>query len=168
MGKTMQRIIDSIDLVLSRFLIALMMLIVLAVTWQVFTRFIIQDPSSWTEELARFLLIWIGVLGASYALRTRAHLGIDLITQRVGEAGRRRIKFTVYGVVILFAFFVMVVGGIRLVNLTFSLNQISAALGIRMGYIYTVLPISGSLMIVYSILFMIRPDGSSYQPEGEE
>ncbi|MBC8400369.1 MAG: TRAP transporter small permease [Candidatus Marinimicrobia bacterium] len=164
----MQRIIESIDLVLSRFLIGLMTLIVLAVTWQVFTRFIIQDPSSWTEELARFLLIWIGVLGASYALRTRAHLGIDLITQRVGEAGRRRIKFTVYSVVILFAFFVMVVGGIRLVNLTFSLNQISAAMGIRMGYIYTVLPISGSLMIIYSILFMISPDDSSYMPEGEE
>jgi TRAP-type C4-dicarboxylate transport system permease small subunit len=167
MDKTFSyRLIAGIDLVLRRFLIILMALIVLAVTWQVFTRFIIQDPSSYTEELARFLLIWIGILGAAYALRTRAHLGIDLISQRVGEKDRKRIQVTVYSTVIFFAFFVMVVGGIRLVNITFSLNQISAAMGIRMGYIYTVLPLSGILMIIYSLLLMFD---SSEQPavEGE-
>jgi TRAP-type C4-dicarboxylate transport system permease small subunit len=167
MDKTFSyRLIAGIDLVLRRFLIILMALIVLAVTWQVFTRFIIQDPSSYTEELARFLLIWIGILGAAYALRTRAHLGIDLIAQRVGEKDRKRIQVTVYSTVIFFAFFVMVVGGIRLVNITFSLNQISAAMGIRMGYIYTVLPLSGILMIIYSLLLMFD---SSEQPavEGE-
>jgi TRAP-type C4-dicarboxylate transport system permease small subunit len=167
MDKTFSyRLIAGIDLVLRRFLIILMALIVLAVTWQVFTRFIIRDPSSYTEELARFLLIWIGILGAAYALRTRAHLGIDLIAQRVGEKDRKRIQVTVYSTVIFFAFFVMVVGGIRLVNITFSLNQISAAMGIRMGYIYTVLPLSGILMIIYSLLLMFD---SSEQPavEGE-
>jgi TRAP-type C4-dicarboxylate transport system permease small subunit len=167
MDKTFSyQLIAGIDLVLRRFLIILMALIVLAVTWQVFTRFIIRDPSSYTEELARFLLIWIGILGAAYALRTRAHLGIDLISQRVGEKDRKRIQVTVYSTVIFFAFFVMVVGGIRLVNITFSLNQISAAMGIRMGYIYTVLPLSGILMIIYSLLLMFD---SSEQPavEGE-
>jgi len=167
MDKTFSyQLIAGIDLVLRRFLIILMALIVLAVTWQVFTRFIIRDPSSYTEELARFLLIWIGILGAAYALRTRAHLGIDLIAQRVGEKDRKRIQVTVYSTVIFFAFFVMVVGGIRLVYITFSLNQISAAMGIRMGYIYTVLPLSGILMIIYSLLLMFD---SSEQPavEGE-
>jgi TRAP-type C4-dicarboxylate transport system permease small subunit len=157
----MQKMIKLLDTVLTRFLTGLMVLMVLAVTWQVFTRFIIRDPSSYTEELARFLLIWIGILGAAYALRTRAHLGIDLIAQRVGEKDRKRIQVTVYSTVIFFAFFVMVVGGIRLVNITFSLNQISAAMGIRMGYVYTVLPLSGILMIIYSLLLMFD---SSEQP----
>ena len=157
----MQKMIKLLDTVLTRFLTGLMVLMVLAVTWQVFTRFIIRDPSSYTEELARFLLIWIGILGAAYALRTRAHLGIDLIAQRVGEKDRKRIQVTVYSTVIFFAFFVMVVGGFRLVNITFSLNQISAAMGIRMGYIYTVLPLSGILMIIYSLLLMFD---SSEQP----
>jgi TRAP-type C4-dicarboxylate transport system permease small subunit len=157
----MQKMIKLLDTVLTRFLTSLMVLMVLAVTWQVFTRFIIRDPSSYTEELARFLLIWIGILGAAYALRTRAHLGIDLIAQRVGEKDRKRIQVTVYSTVIFFAFFVMVVGGIRLVNITFSLNQISAAMGIRMGYVYTVLPLSGILMIIYSLLLMFD---SSEQP----
>ncbi len=150
----MQKAIDAIDYVLTRFLILLMALIVLAVTWQVFTRFIIKDPSSFTEELARFLLIWIGVLGASYALRTRSHLGIDLITERVGQRGKMILQLFIYTIIILFATAVLIVGGIRLVELTFSLNQISAALGIKMGYVYTVLPLSGVLMVVYSLNFI--------------
>ncbi len=165
----MQKAIDAIDFFLTRFLIFLMALIVLAVTWQVFTRFIIQDPSSFTEELARFLLIWIGVLGASYALRTRSHLGIDLITERVGPRGKLILQIFVYAIIIVFATAVMIVGGIRLVDLTFSLNQISAALGIKMGYVYTVLPLSGTLMVLYSVFFMweaITSPPSSTEGEG--
>jgi len=150
----MQKVIDAIDYVLTRFLILLMALIVLAVTWQVFTRFIIKDPSSFTEELARFLLIWIGVLGASYALRTRSHLGIDLITERVGPRGKIILQIIVYALIIVFATAVMIVGGIQLVELTFTLQQTSAALGVKMGYVYSVIPLSGLLMVIYSLLFM--------------
>jgi len=164
----MQKAIDAIDFVLTRFLILLMALIVLAVTWQVFTRFIIKDPSSFTEELARFLLIWIGVLGASYALRTRSHLGIDLITERVGQRGKMILQLFIYTIIILFATAVLIVGGIRLVELTFSLNQISAALGIKMGYVYTVLPLSGVLMVVYSLNFIWETiTDSAPKTEGE-
>lgn len=150
----MQKLIELIDYGLTRLLMTLMAVIVLTVTWQVVTRFIIKDPSSYTEELARFLLIWIGVLGASYALRTRSHLGIDLITQRVGPTGQMILQVVVYSLVILFAVSVMIIGGIRLVELTFSLNQLSAAMGIHMGYIYTVVPISGLLMVLYSSVFI--------------
>jgi TRAP-type C4-dicarboxylate transport system permease small subunit len=58
--------------------------------------------------------------------------------------------------VLIFAFFVLVVGGLRLVILTFTLNQISPALGITMGYVYIVLPLTGLLMIYYSIVFIVK------------
>jgi len=143
-----------VDKVLTTFLISLMALIVLVVTWQVVTRFLMSTPSSVTEELARFLLIWIGVLGSSYALRTRAHLGIDILSTKLQGRQKDYLTLGIYLLVILFAALVMVVGGVRLVILTFSLEQISAALGIRMGYIYLVLPLSGSLMIYYSVYFI--------------
>ena len=63
----MQKITHIITKVLEIFLIILMAAIVIDVVWQIFTRFILRDPSSYTEELAGFLLIWIGLLGASYA-----------------------------------------------------------------------------------------------------
>ncbi len=152
----MEKISKYIDKSLSIVLIFLMSAIVLAVTWQVLTRFVLQHPSSFTEELARFLLIWIGLLGASYAFRNKAHLGIDVLTYRFQGAKKQTVAVTVCSLVIAFAFFVMIVGGLRLVQLTFALNQISAALGIKMGYIYLVIPLSGILIIYYSVLFIVQ------------
>jgi TRAP-type C4-dicarboxylate transport system permease small subunit len=117
---------------------------------------VLQHASSFTEELARFLLIWIGLLGASFALRTKAHLGIDVLTFRLTGMKKQIVTISVYGLVLLFALVIMVIGGFRLVQLTFSLNQISAAIGIKMGYIYLVLPISGLLFMYYSFCFIIQ------------
>jgi len=152
----MDRLTKAITKTLELVLIILMGLIVVDVTWQIFTRFILKDPSSYTEELAGFLLIWIGLLGASYALYTRAHLGIDILTTQLKGAKRKGAEILIYSIVLLFAFFVLVIGGIRLVDLTLTLSQISPAMGIPMGYIYFVLPLTGVLMIYYSMVFIIE------------
>ncbi|MBC8374630.1 MAG: TRAP transporter small permease [FCB group bacterium] len=147
----MKAITSLLDKLLSKLLVALMGAIVLVVTWQVVTRFLMSSPSSYTEELARFLLIWIGVLGGSYALRTRAHLGIDILSTKLHGRQKDMLMIGIYLAIILFAVLILVIGGIKLVALTFTLNQTSASLGIKMGYIYSVLPLSGSTMIIYSI-----------------
>jgi TRAP-type C4-dicarboxylate transport system permease small subunit len=155
----MQKITQIITKVLEIFLIILMAAIVIDVVWQIFTRFILRDPSSFTEELAGFLLIWIGLLGASYALHTKAHLGIDILTSKLEGTRRRLSIISIYSLVVLFALFILVIGGMRLVNITFTLAQISPAMGIPMGYVYIVLPLTGILMIYYSIMFMINATG---------
>jgi len=155
-----------IDKALSTLLIALMGLMVMVVTWQVVTRFLLPTPSSYTEELARYLLIWIGVLGSSYALRTSAHLGIDILSTKLKGKQKDALTLLIYSLVILFATLILVIGGIKLVMLTFTLEQTSAALGIKMGYIYSVLPLSGLLMIYYSIQFILETRYSSAQQGG--
>ncbi len=152
----MQKITHIIDKTLAVVLIVLMSVMVLTVTWQVISRFILKAPSSYTEELARFLLIWIGLLGASYALRTKAHLGIDILPKYVSGLNRKVVLISVYILIIAFAFFIMIIGGYRLVDLTFTLDQTSAAMGVRMGYVYLVLPLSGLLMFYYAIVFIIQ------------
>lgn len=152
----MQRLIEWVQRGLSALLVVLMTAMVLDVTWQVITRFLLRYPSSFTEELAGFLLVWIGLLGACYALQTRAHLGIDLLASRVNDASRKWVELVVYSLVGLFAFFVMVIGGLRLVWLAFQLNQISAAMGLKMGYVYLAVPISGVLMIIYSTGYITK------------
>jgi len=151
----MRKITYWVDKFLANILIVLMSIMVLDVTWQVFTRFILRHPSSFTEELANFLLIWIGLLGASYALRTKAHLGIDVLTFHLQGMKRYIIDIIVYSCVFSFALFVMVIGGFRLVSLTYNLNQTSAALGIKMSYIYLVIPLSGVLIMFYSLVFIM-------------
>jgi TRAP-type C4-dicarboxylate transport system permease small subunit len=151
----MSKIIRLISKILSIFLIFLMAVIVLDVVWQVFTRFILKDPSSFTEELAGFLLIWIGLLGASYAFYTKAHLGIDIITVRLGGLKKQMVEIAINLMVFLFALFILFLGGLRLVDLTFTLNQISPSLGISMGYVYLVLPFSGVLIMIYALYFIV-------------
>lgn len=151
----MKKFTTVLTKILSVILIILMSAMVLDVSWQVFTRFILKDPSSFTEELAGFLLIWIGLLGASYAYYTRAHLGIDILTAKLSGVNKRFVEITVHAIVLLFSLFIPLIGGFRLVNLTFTLKQISPALGISMGYVYLVLPVTGVLMIYYSIHFIL-------------
>jgi TRAP-type C4-dicarboxylate transport system permease small subunit len=151
----MEKIVTVVTKILSTFLIFLMAIMVLDVSWQVFTRFILKDPSSFTEELAGFLLIWIGLLGASYAFYTRAHLGIDILTLKLSGNRRRLVEILINVIVFLFSFFILLIGGIRLVNLTFTLNQISPAMGLPMGYVYLVLLITGLLIMFYSVIFII-------------
>jgi TRAP-type C4-dicarboxylate transport system permease small subunit len=152
----MQKLTQIITKVLSIILIILMAVMVIDVTWQVFTRFIIKNPSGFTEELAGFLLIWIGLLGASYAYRIKAHLGIDILTARLTGVKRKTSEILVSVIVFLFALFILVIGGLRLVDITFTLKQISPSIGIPMGYIYSVLPITGILFMYYSIVFIIE------------
>ena len=151
--KTLTRIITRI---LSAVLVLLMSVMVLDVTWQVFTRFILRDPSDYTEELAGFLLIWIGLLGASYAYFVKAHLGIDVLTSRLSGVKRQISEILVAGIVFLFALFLLVFGGWRLVDLTFTLKQISPVMGIPMGYVYLVLPLTGILFMYYSVYFVVE------------
>ena len=146
--------IRRINSAVGSFLAILMAVIVLDVTWQVFTRFILKRPSSYTEELAGFLLIWIGLLGASYAFYSRSHLGIDVLTYKMKGVKKQLISVITNTLVLLFALLVMVWGGIRLVSLTLALHQVSPALGIKMGYVYTVIPISGILIAAYSLVFI--------------
>ena len=149
-GRPFARLVGVLQKTLGHLLVVLMAVMVVDVTWQVASRYLLRNPSSFTEELAGFLLIWIGLLGSAYALRTRAHLGIDLLVD--GLTGAARIWTTVlsHSLVLLFALTVMVGGGLRLVQLAFQLRQISAAMGIRMGYVYLAVPLSGLLMALFS------------------
>jgi TRAP-type C4-dicarboxylate transport system permease small subunit len=152
----LERVKKRIDRLLEFALILLMGANVLNVLWQVFTRFVLKDPSSFTEELARFLLIWVGLLGASYAAGKKMHLAIDVITQTLKDKKKIFTEIIIQVFIFLFSLFVMVVGGLRLVAITLTLNQISAALQIKLGYVYLVLPLSGLLIMFYAAVFIIE------------
>lgn len=126
-------------------------ILVLNVLWQVASRFIMGNPSSFTDELAGFLLIWVGLLGAAYATGQKQHLAIDLISRKMTPVGKRRLDTIINTLIILFALIVLVIGGSNLVYITFYLNQISSALQIPIGYVYTVLPLSGLFIVYYAV-----------------
>lgn len=140
---------NQIDLYLGRALIIIMAVMVINVLWQVFTRYVTGSPSSFTDELARYLMIWIGVLGAAYVSGKNMHVAIDVLPQKAGPKTQRILSFIVSGLIITFALVAFVVGGTRLVYITYILGQHSPALNMPLYLVYLVLPISGLLIIFY-------------------
>ena len=149
-----ERVKKGIDKFLELALIILMGANVLNVLWQVFTRFVLKNPSSFTEELARYLLIWVGLLGASYAAGKKMHLAIDVVLERIKARKKIWVEIIIQVCIFLFSLFVMVAGGLRLVVITLTLNQISAALRIKLGYVYLAIPLSGLLIMIYASVFI--------------
>lgn len=147
----MKTIIKFIDTILKNALIILMAALVFAVSWQVISRYVFAAPSSWTEEVARFLLIWVGVLGAAYAFRTGVHLGLDVLPKKLSGGAALSLKLFTLATVIVFAVAVLVIGGSALVALTWDLKQYSAVLGLPIAFVYSVIPVSGALICFYAI-----------------
>jgi len=148
----MQKVVRIVDLVLKNFLIVLMVGLVAAVSWQVISRYVFSSPSSWTEEVARFLMIWIGLLGAAYAFRTRVHLGLDLLPKKLTGQSAQTLKMFTLLVIVLFSATVLIIGGGKLVALTWELKQYSAVLGLPIAFVYSVIPTAGILICLYSIV----------------
>ncbi|SDM72769.1 TRAP-type C4-dicarboxylate transport system, small permease component [Fictibacillus solisalsi] len=123
---------------------------VLVAIWQVFTRYVLNSPSTISEELLRYSLIWVSMLGAAYAFGNKKHIAIEFIVEKLSPKKALRMSILIEILVVLFAVIVMVVGGIMTVNITMA--QSSASLGIPMGYIYLSLPVSGILVIGYSVI----------------
>jgi len=144
----------TVDRGLAWVLIVLMAANVLNVLWQIFTRFVLQNPSSFTEELARYLLIWLALFGAGYVTGQKLHLAIDVVVSRLAGRWRSAADLAAHACVFLFALLTMVVGGIRLVYVTLVLDQTSAALQIGLGYIYLAVPLSGLVILFYTALFL--------------
>lgn len=141
----------KLDKVVSGLLVMLMALMVFNVTWQVLSRYVVQNPSSFTDELSRYMLIWLGMLGAAYVAGQNQHIAIDLLPNRLIGKSKMKLMILINVIVLFFAFSVMVMGGINLVYITFILGQKSATMQIPLAYIYTILPISGLLVIYYQV-----------------
>ncbi len=144
--------LNGLDRVFRAALASLIALMVLCVTWQIVSRYLLGDPSKWTEELSRFLLIWIGLLGGSYAYHVKMHLGLDLLSGKLTGNAKRIHEIVIHVIVIAFSAAVLVAGGLRIVQMTTELKQYSAALGVPMSVVYYSLPISGIMLIVYALI----------------
>lgn len=142
---------QKIDKSIETLLIIIMSLMVVNVLWQVFTRFVMNSPSSFTDELARYLMIWVGVLGAAYISGKNMHVAIDVISNKLNKKKQKILNVFVHIIVLLFSLTVLVIGGLRLVYITTVLDQTSPALHIPLAIVYAVIPLSGFLIIYYKV-----------------
>ena len=101
-------------------------------------------------------MVWLGILGAAYVSGRNMHVAIDVLPQKASNKTQKKLKIVVYVLIILFALFAMVIGGSRLVYITYVLDQQSPALQIPLAIVYLAIPVSGLLIIYYKVSDIIN------------
>ena len=148
-------------------LAGLSMIAMVALTcWQVFTRYILQNPSSWSEELVSYLFAWASLLGASLITGERGHMNIPVLVERMGMGAQK--FFGILGEVIAFAFsaIILVYGGVQISQL--AMGQMTSSLGVAVGIFYVVLPLCGVLNMIYTVLNIVDISKGNFGENKEE
>ncbi len=123
---------------------------VVITTWQVITRYILSNPSSWSEELVSYLFAWASLLGACLVTGERGHMNIPILVEKFSHAGQK--AFAVAGELIAFLFsaIILLYGGAQITQL--AMGQLTSSLGVAVGVFYFVLPLAGVLNGLYALL----------------
>jgi TRAP-type C4-dicarboxylate transport system permease small subunit len=164
----MKAVKNVLDRVLAWCCIVLFATLVLDVGWQVFARQVLDSPSGWSEELAKYLFIWLGLLGGAWVFGERGHVAADLAVQKMPEKVQRVTAVIVQLCTLAFAALALVWGGFRMVQLTW--DQTLTGLPVNVGWMYLALPISGVITAFYTIYHTIsisKGDEVAIDPEAE-
>jgi TRAP-type C4-dicarboxylate transport system permease small subunit len=127
-----------------------MVLLVIFALWQVFSRYILNDPSTFTDEFLRYAMIWTSMLGAAYVFGQRKHLALVFLRHKLHGKQRAVLMFFTDIIVILFAAGIMVYGGSFLASRT--IYEITPVLSLSMGKVYSIIPIAGALIIILKLI----------------
>jgi TRAP-type transport system small permease protein len=139
-------------------------LLVVVASLQVFTRYVLNAPLTWTEEAARMLFTWIIFIGAALIVKRGSHISIDILVKVLPPAPRRWLLITSHGIT-LAVVALLAVKGFRLLQIT-GVSE-SPALGIRWAYVYAAFPIGMSLMAVrygFALIALLR---GPFDPAGQ-
>lgn len=142
-----------LDHFLEWFCVALFVALVVTVTWQVFTRLVLNTPSGWSEELAKYLFIWLGLFGSALVFGEGGHIAIDFVVQKIPAGPQRVVAVFVQIMIIVFSVLVLISGGWKISALAW--NQNLTGLPANVGWLYSALPVSGVLIVFYSIYHLV-------------
>ncbi len=147
---------NGLDAILQISILFMLAGLVVTVTWQVLSRYVLSRPSTSTDELARFLMVWLVLLGAAYCVGKRNHLSIDLLPANASERLKKWSRVYVDTLILGFSLFVMVYGGVRLFKSMSDSQGISPALQMPLEYLFVILPIAGGLMAIYAAISIVE------------
>lgn len=129
-------------------------LMVMLTCWQVFTRYILKDPSPWSEELVSYLFAWVTLIGACIVTGERGHMNIPILIDKMGGKMKRCFLVFAEAVAFLFSLVILLYGGIKITHL--AMGQLTSSLVISIGIFYIILPICGIINMLYTVLNIIE------------
>ena len=148
----LHRIHRSLDILVLTLAVPMTLVMLACVVWQVVGRYFLNSSTSFTDELSRFLFIWVSLRGAAYVLGKRGHIAITGLIDMAPRGVRRGIDILIAGLVIVFALVVLGWGGWLLVERNLRLGQVTPAMLVPVAYVYLIIPLSGLLTAIYATL----------------
>ncbi|MGO1383437.1 MAG: TRAP transporter small permease [Arachnia sp.] len=145
---------NALDRILTWTCVVLFSALVLDVSWQVFSRQVLNQPSGWSEELAKYLFIWLGLFGSALVFGERGHIAVDFAVKKLPIVAQVIVSALVQVAILVFTGLVLLWGGYLVVQLAW--NQNLTGLPINVGPLYLALPISGVLIAFYTIYHLVR------------
>lgn len=157
--------IDRINNVVKYIVSILFIVLVILVFMQVATRFVINYPLSWSEEISRYLMIYIVFLGSALAVRTNDHIAIDFLLEIVSPKNKKRLNVITLLISALF-FAMLTYFGFQLTLVV--IGQATPTLQFSMAWAYAAIPVGALLMLlnVFAVLIQMRKKRTS-ETEGE-
>lgn len=149
----MNKVKVALDSALSWFCVVLFAVLVVDVSWQVFTRQVLNNPSGWSEELAKYVFIWLGLFGSALVFGERGHIFVDFVAQKFAPAVQYVVGIAMQIVILAFSSLVLVYGGWKVTELAW--DQSLAGLPINVGPLYLALPLSGILIMFYTVYHLV-------------
>jgi TRAP-type transport system small permease protein len=150
---TIIKLIDRFNKILGLLLALLLMVMTAVIFYQVFSRFVLHDSLRWSEELARYLMVWSVFVGSALAIRKMDLISVDAIKELLSERATRALNILVYLICIAFLV-VLSIYGFELVNKLAA--QTSPAMQVSMGWAYSAIPVGAILMIINSVAVVLE------------
>jgi len=127
---------------------------VILTCWQVFTRYVLKNPSTWSEELVSYLFAWASLLGAALVTGERGHMNIPILVEKCSIAGQKALNCLCEIIAFIFSAVILVYGGIQISTL--AMGQMTSSLGVPIGIFYVVMPLCGVLNMIYTVVNIIE------------
>jgi TRAP-type C4-dicarboxylate transport system permease small subunit len=162
MERFLRRFIDLLEW----WAVFLLVLMVVVVTLGVFFRYVLSASLVWYDEFASYLLVWLTFYGAVVASYRRRHIGFDMVVNRLMSSTRRKID-VVAELFVLGFHFVIFYYGWNLMQKMGDETAISLA-WVKMGWVYSALPVAGGLMLLISVERLLRLCSGSRTGKGAE
>ncbi len=143
-----------LDRLLTWACVVLFAVLVVDVTWQVFTRQVLDQPSTWSEELAKYLFIWLGLFASALVFGERGHIAVDFAVKKLPAKAQVVVSVLIQLSILVFTALVLIWGGFRVVDLAWEQNL--TGLPVNVGPLYLALPISGVLIALYTLYHLVR------------
>lgn len=139
-----------VDQVLAGLIASLLGCMVLVACWQVFTRYVLHNPSGITEEILRYMLVWLTMLGGAYAFGQGKQVALVFVIERFSADVQRCLRVVIEVVIGLFVSLALIYGGMA--TASNAVGQVSPAIGMPMEMLYYSAMVAGAIILFYNVL----------------